>query len=130
MRISKREFMSSATLGILIFSGCSLESDGGANLALTNSSGEKATIVVKITDRGNEDALLDESYQVPPSDDGILVEDVVMASGNYNVEATVENTEEYAANLWRIPSGDDPENYAIRVGLLSDGSLKISGDGI
>jgi hypothetical protein len=77
-----------------------------------------------------KDALLDESYQVPPSDDGILVEDVVMASVNDNVEATVENTEEYAANLWRIPSGDDPENYAIRVGLLSDGSLKISGDGI
>lgn len=130
MRISKREFMTSATLGLLPFSGCSSQSDGGANLSLTNSSGETATISVKITDRGNDETLLSESYQVPPSDDGTFVEDVVMKSGNYNVEATVENTDEYAASLWRIPSGDNPENYAIRVGLLSDGSLKIFGDGI
>lgn len=130
MRLSKREFMTSVTLGFLCFAGCSSQSEGGANLALTNSSSETTTISVKITDRSKEEILLDESYQVPASDDGILVEDVVTRTGDYTVEAAVENTDEYIESRWRIPSGDNPENYAIRVGILSNGTLNLSGDAI
>lgn len=129
MFLSKREFMTSA-MGILCFAGCSSQSDGGANLVLTNSSNESTTISAKITDTSDLETFLDESYQVPASDDGILVEDVVTRSGDYNLEAAVENTDKYTEILWRIPSGEDPENYTVRVGLLSNGTLNISGDGI
>jgi len=129
-RHSGRKFVTAATLGILLVSGCRSVSGGGANLALTNASDEPARITVTITERGSGKTLLDDSYQVPASDDGILVEDVVTTTGSSDVEATVESTGESATSVWRIPSGDDPENYAIRVGLLSDGGLRISGDGI
>ncbi len=127
--LSKREFIP-LTLGVLSSPGCSLRSDSGANLALTNSSGETVNITVEITDIGSEKILLMDSYQVPASDDGTLVQDIVMRSGDYNVGATVENTDEAASSVWRIPSGDNPENYSIRIGILSNGNLNISGDGI
>mgnify|MGYP007008814963 CR=1 FL=1 len=129
-RFSKRRFLISATLSILFLPGCSLRSDGGANLALTNASDSPAQITVNITDRESGETIMMDSYQVPVSDDGILVEDVVTTTGSYDVKATVENTGKSATSVWRIPSENNPENYAIRIGLLSNGSLKISGDGI
>jgi len=85
---------------------------------------------VEITDRRSEETLLRDSYQVPASDDGILVENVVTTTGRYYVEATVENTGESASRIWDIPGLDNPKNYAIMVGISTDGSLEISGDGI
>ena len=128
--LSKRKLMKTTALSFLWFAGCSSQLAGGANLALTNASSETATISVTITERSNEDTLLDESYQVPPSDDGLLVEDVVSSSGEYTVEAAVESSDEHAESRWRIPSNNNPRNYSIRVGLLSDRSLNISGDGV
>jgi len=130
MRVSKREFVTATTLSVLWFAGCRSQSAGGANLALTNASDETATVSVAISERSNEETLLDESYQVPASDDGLLVEDVVRRSGEYTVAAAVENTDERAESRWHIPSYDDPENYSIRVGLLSDRTLNIAGDGV
>lgn len=128
--ISKRQLITSGGLGIMFFSGCSVLTGGGANLTLTNSSGNTVTIAVEITDRVDHEVLLNDSYQVVPSDDGYFVEDVVASSGRYYVEATVDTTGESASTVWRIPSLANPEKYSIRVGFLSDGSVRIFGNGI
>jgi len=122
--------MASTTLGFLWLAGCSSQTAGGANLSLTNATSETTTISVTISDRTNEETLLDESYEVPASDDGILIEDVITRSGEYNVEAAVENTDERTESLWRIPSDVNPKNYSIRVGLSYDQTLNIHGDGV
>jgi len=106
------------------------ESETGANLALTNSTDESARITVIVTDTESGDPLLRDSYRVAASDDGALVEGVVTTTGRYEVEATVEDTDESASGIWRIPSDADPAYYSIRIGLLSDGTLSISGEGI
>jgi len=123
---TRRGFLASALLGTFFLSGCNFMSEVGGNLALTNSSGESKAVTVRIADRSSGESILRDLYQVPASDDGILVADVVTQPGSYDVEATTDDGAEAASGIWRLNDG----YYSIRVGVLSDGSLRISGDGI
>ena len=132
---TRRRFVQSAGVAsTIIIAGCLGNNDDSdrvsGNLALTNSSGEAVGVTVRITDGESEERILRDSYQVPPSDDGTLVEDVVTTAGSYDVEATAKDTDEAASEVWNLLSGDSQNYYQVRVGILSDGSLKISGDGI
>ena len=129
---TRRQFVRSAgVVSTIIIAGCLGDKNDSdvvsGNLALTNSSGEAVGVTVRITDRESEERILRDPYQVPPSDDGILVEDVVTTTGSYDVEATAKDTDEAVSEVWNLPSS---KYYQVRVGILSDGSLNISGDGI
>lgn len=125
LSITKRRLMTTILPGILFLAGCSSESAVSGNLALTNSSGESAEVTVKITDQESGDRILNDSYQVPASDDGILIEDVVTTPGSYELEASVTDSDESTSGVWRLPSDDDQDYYSIRISVLSDGSLSI-----
>ena len=129
---TRRQFVRSAGVAsTIIIAGClgdKNDSDRvGGNLALVNSSGEAVGVTVRITDRESEERILRDLYQVPPSDDGIFVEDVVTTTGSYDVEATAKDTDRAVSEVWNLPSS---KYYHLQVAILSDGSLKISGDGI
>lgn len=119
--------MSSAILGTFFLAGCNLvQTDVSGHLSLTNSSGDSVELRVRITDRSSGETKLRESYEVPSIDTVITYDDVVTKSGNYNVEATVVNSDEAVSGVWRLRRGE----YWIRVGVLSDRSLRLSGDGL
>jgi len=124
--LTKRRFVTAALLGPLLLAGCGSRARVSGDLSLTNSFGEDAEVSVRITDRESGDRVLRESYRVPASDDGILVEDAVTIPGSYDVEATVTETDESTSGVWRLPSDDDEDYYSIRVGVLSDGSVTIT----
>jgi len=124
--LTRRRFATATLLGPLALAGCNLRPRVSGNLTLTNSSGEDAEVTVEITDRESGDRVLRDSYQVPASDDGMLVEDAVTVSGRYDVEATVAETEESASAVWRLPPDDGEDYYSIGVGVLSDGSVSIT----
>jgi hypothetical protein len=122
---SRRRFATATLLGPLLLAGCNSRARVSGNLTLTNAYGENTEVTVEITDRESGDRVLRDSYQVPASDDGMLVEDAVTISRSYDVEATVAETEESTSEVWRLPSDDGEDYYSIRVGVLSDGSVAI-----
>ena len=119
-------FVAAILSGPRFLAGCSSRARVSGNLTLTNSYGEDAEVTVRIADAESGNGVLRDSYQVPASDDGMLVEDAVTMPGRYDVEATVTETDESTEGVWRLPSEDDEGYYSIRIGVLSDGSVTIT----